>query len=171
MFDFPKEVLQIVDEETAANASDIEAATQAAEERMKALPGYKALINSLVRKAIRGLVYAARHKTNVQLKRDVGYYDRVPTVAAANQAVGQVYSSVYDYRIGGTILGELTGSQLEPLARKEEEQAAGHRFNCELMRWLRSQGVTHDKKVKDVVPEVRLRANFNRILKEVKEAA
>lgn len=170
---FPEQVLDIVREETEANGSDIAQAAKNAVVRVSTLPDYKAIVENLIYQAIRDLVYDTRHALNVRMKRESGYYDSrtMKVNSGSAEGVQEACRSVYSYYVGGTMLGDITGEQLEGLASHEDEIAKGHEFNARLLRWLSDQGVTGVKKVREVVPEKKLQLNFRRIWSQVQKGA
>lgn len=166
--DLPRHVLQAATDAAAAHPTDPDAATDQALKAVRRMPDFNEFVESLVRRAIQDAVYAARHAHNVRVKRQQGVYGPPPAVLpSAADDVARAYESVYSYRIGGTVLGDLTGDQLPVVAAAEIERSKGHQFNAALVEWLRSQGVTGDRRVRDVVAEKKLEQNFRRIHKRV----
>lgn len=173
MMEFPSELVEVIERVAQQYSGDIPAAVEQAEKEIVKLPCYKQTVTMLVRRAIMELIYGARHKTNVAIKRDTGYYEETAKQKVGLDETGvinRVYKSVYDYCIGAKTLGYLTGKELPELASKERNQASGHLFNAALLDWLQSQGVTGDKKVREVVGERKLRATFDRLYKELQKA-
>lgn len=154
----PQSVIKAAQAADAAHPTDVNAATDAALAVIQALPEFGQLVGLLVREAVQGEIYAARHRTNVQIKREQGLYGQPPKVVVGRSAdIDRIYESVYNVRIGGTVLGELTGDAIPALRAGELASAAGHQYNAALLAWLESQGVRGDKRVRDVVSEKRLK--------------
>ncbi len=161
---FPEPVLVAVKVATAANPGDISKATQEAEIAIRKLYTDKQLGEIFITSAIQELVYERRHQDNRDIKRAIGAYDSTRKVKQEeSQAVQRVFESVYEYRIAGTILGDLLGEQLLPIADSEEAIANGHMANGTLLRKLRPM-VRNGCKVRD---EVSVRKLVN-VFKQVK---
>ena len=161
---------KIVQEETEANPSDIPTAADRAYNRIRKHPQYKGLVEELIRNAVRELVYDYRHIINTRIKRDSGYYvqkNGATAAAAVGGAVLAVHRSCYDEFIGGTQLGELTADRAREIIAAEESIAAGHHFNAELLKWALKNGLQGDAKLRDVIPEKKLRTHFDRLKKEI----
>lgn len=170
----PSEVKQIIREQVEKFPSDTERAVREAEKLIHkmASPKFSEFVDVLVRHCIMELAYDERHKINTKIKSLGGYYDTKPKVNLGSvPSVGAAYESVYNYCIGGSILGELTGAELEDLESAERGKAKGHIFNAELLKWLRSSGVRGDKKVKEVISENKLKIAFARILRNTQGGA
>jgi hypothetical protein len=137
--------------------NDVPAAAEQALNEIKAMPGYAAMAEALVRQAVRDLVYAARHEMNRSIKHASGDYARRSTrkVQAYSPAVAEAHRSVYDLCIGGTTLGNLVGREVVGLLSKTRSMIAGHRLNEELLGWL-STRVPPDKTVRESVKETEL---------------
>ena len=166
----PDDVIEAVREADAQHPDDIKEAVRQAIFAVRDLPGYLDFSRSLVDKAIQELIYDARHKADVAMKREAGYYGKPGKTYGLGASVAKVYSSVYAYRIAGTTLGLLRGEQLPSIAASEDRIAEGHRFNAELCRWLRTV-TPDDKTVQESVSEKKLRQTFNRLYKKFEEAA
>jgi hypothetical protein len=165
----PESVRKIADDAARDHLLDIEAAVAQVERNVRELPNFDQIVTNLLKVAIHDLVYDARHKFNVQMKRDTGRYGGPPTVRVGeSDGVGRAFASVYDYCIAGTVLGDIIGSRIDELAEHEDNLANGHKFNAAVLRWLKSKGVKGDKRVREVVSEGQLRNAFDRIQKEVK---
>lgn len=163
----PQSVIDIARECAAAHGADIAEATRLAEQRIRALPDFEQIVNTLITAAVRDMVYDARHATNARFKREAGYYGRRGRVdTAASEVVNRAAKSVYAYCIAGTMLGELQGKDLPDLAEKEELTAKGYTFNAVLLREL-AQKVKGEQKVRDVIPENRLKARFDHLYRQV----
>ena len=164
----PESVKAVVQQACEQHPEDISAAVDTAEQLVHALPEYKSIVRGLIRNCIQELVYDARHVANVATKRNGGYYGGPGKVMVGkSESVQQVYQSVYAYYIAGTTLGELLGKDIPSVREHERSIANGHLFNVRLLEWLESQGVRGDKKVREVVPEKKLRIHFDRLYKEV----
>lgn len=166
MAKIPEPVIRTVERIASQHPNDILTAVEESVAEVKRLPDYKKYVNDLVRDAIQDQVYACRHASNVSMKKQNGEYGGQHKVNGASVAVERIYESHYNYRIAGKTLGEIIGNEIESLIETEQAIASGHKFNAALLCWVRSQGVSGDKKVKDVVSERKLAANFDRIRKE-----
>ncbi len=161
----PESVLELVQRNVEKFPDDIPAAVSATEKGIRKLPEYKTLEELFLYNYAQNLVYTARHRICTQMKRNVNHYGK-PAKVGLTEEVEKVYRSIYLYFIGGTILGEIKGNDIPNLAANERAIAAGHTFHAELLEWLGDQGVVGDKRVKDVVPERKLKLNFDRIYRE-----
>lgn len=165
----PQSVIKAAQAADAAHPTDVNAATDAALAAIRALPEYGDLVNLLVYNAVQQEIYTARHRTTTQIKREQGLYGQPAKVVVGRSAdVDRIYESVYNIRIGGTILGELTGDAIPGLRAGELASASGHQLNAAILSWLESQGVRGDKKVRDVVSEKRLKAAYQRLSQELR---
>jgi hypothetical protein len=169
--DYPAEVLTIVKMAVQKHSDPAEAVAQA-ERQIRALPTFASLFDTLVRSAVTELVYDHRHLANVAMRRQAGQYGKPgKVVVGASESVNKVYESYYRYRIGATMLGNLTGAELLVVAQTERALAGGHLFNARLCEEL-GVLVPEEKAVQDVVSEKRLRALFEKLAgKEGVEAA
>ncbi len=159
----PESVRLLAEAAAQNNTQDIQAAVDEAVASVRELPDYDDLVADLVRNCLQELVYDARHKTNVQIKRESGYYGQAGKPRQTG-AVEEAYQSVYEYRISGTLLGELRGEDLLPLVASETAIGNGHLFNASLLAWLaRDVKVPADKRVRQCVTEKKLRAEFDRL--------
>lgn len=168
-YKFPETVLDLVAKAVADHPADIEAATQAALRAIRRLPDYAELIDRLVYKSVRELVYDNRHVENVRAKRLTDFYAERGRrkVGPASPEMEEAYKSLYDYYIAGQTLGSLLGVQLAGIAASERRVAAGHEFNAALCEELDAL-VPDDRYVRDAVPEKRLRVIFQRLQRNVK---
>jgi hypothetical protein len=171
--DFAESLAQIVADVGEKHSSDIDAAVDECERRVKRLNDFKDFIGDLVRQALREQIHTWRHRANVAQRKSSGFYGGVAkVVAAASEAVADAASekSLYDYFVAGTVLGELTGEQLPGIASGEREKADGHAFNADLCEALAAI-VPEGKTVREAVKEGKLRTIFMGILKGTKQAA
>jgi len=152
--------------------SCVDRAVELALRRITELPDYESYVAGLVHNAVRELVHARRGQRNTAMRREQGEYGRPAKVnPLLSAAVSGAYESVYLYRLGGAVLGDLTGEALEQVARSEEEGARTKLFNARLARWCLAQGVAEGRRVRDVIPEKKLAAAFRRLLPEGQAAA
>ena len=171
--DFAESLAQIIADVGEKHSSDIDAAVDECEKRVKRLGDYADFIGELVRQALREQIYDWRHKANVAQRRASGFYGGAAKVlSAASEAVADAATekSLYDYFVAGTVLGELTGEMLPAIAASEREKASGHAFNAELCETLAAV-VPEGKTVRQAVKERKLRTIFMGILKRVNMAA
>jgi hypothetical protein len=164
--EYPDNVLRIAERAAKQHPDDITKAVDCAERDVRALPEFREIVAVLVRGAVQGLVYEARHQTNRSIRREAGEYGGPAKVSGASDAVNTVYKSVYDYCIGRTTLGRVLGKELPGIAESERAIAEGHVFNAELCEAL-SRMVPEERAVKDAVPEKKLRGLFRRLQRKV----
>lgn len=171
MVEFPQEVIDIVKQAALQHKDDIDEAHQCAERGVRGLKNFAELQELLVSDSIRELVYQSRHTENVRLRREAGQYGSPSRVDVANsEAVHQVNSSVYDYFIAGISLGMILGKELAGIAEREGKIAEGHQFNQRLCEAL-ARMVPEESRVRDAVPEKKLRNLFKRLRQEYGRAA
>lgn len=164
--DFPEAVLALVREAEAKNPNDIDEAVETAAKKIRKLPEFDSLVDAFVTRAVRELIHDARHNETRLIKKEAGSYDAIPKVSSVGDAVNRAAMSVYLYRIAGRTLGDLLGSELEAIAKNENEIAEGHLFNARLMDRLRKM-VPEDKRVREAVKESRLNALFKECEKKL----
>lgn len=153
----PESVLRIVRKAAEDHPGDIERAVSQAVQEVRKLKDYQNFVDNLVRHCIKEQVHEARHKANVRIKHNAKHYQRTyRTSPSSGAAVEGVYRSVYEFRIAGTTLGELRGSDLRGIAENERALAGGHQFRARLCEWLIERKVPDDKKVREVVSEKEL---------------
>lgn len=168
---YPKKVIDVANKMAEKYPSDISKATEEAEKKIRKLPEFNELVDILIRNAVQDLVYDARHRSNVQVRRENGKYGTgAKVVSGRSTSVNRAAKSVYNFHIAGTVLGAIRGDQLISIAVSEEETAEGYLFNARLCRRL-SGIVPKDKTVKDAVTERRLRSIFNEVKREVNRGA
>ena len=157
---FPEEVRSVIRDADAGNPSDLEQAVDEAERKIRSLMSFDSLVSDLVRSAIQGLIYDMRHAANGKIRYESGNYKQdTKTVVGTSDAVMRAESSVYQYRIAGTSLGQLLGKDLIDLATGEENRAEGYIFNARLLRRL-SDVVPQNKMVKNAITQKKLKAIF-----------
>jgi hypothetical protein len=164
----PESVTAIVEKVVARHPNDIGAATNEALTKVKASPNFKEFYMSLVTHCLTELIYDARHKANVQLKRQTGRYNNKSKVDYTLSSSS--YRYCYDYYVNGQTLGNILGKDLLSIANSEKEIAGGHLFNHELCTWLSTQ-VPDDKMVREVVSEKKLQQAFTRFRNKVEVVA
>lgn len=132
----------------------------AAYEEIRQLPGFAAWAADLSQRVVRDEIHAERHACNRAGKRAVSNEPRgnVP----GNQAAVENLLTLQTYRIGGTVLGLLTGAQLRNLMDDERRRAEGHMKNVYVMEEL-SPLVGDDEVVGNKVKE----RFFQKILQKV----
>lgn len=169
--ELPKSVYEAVASAEAKNPGDPPAAIEAAKKLIRSLPEFPDLAAEFFHRTVQELVYAQRHRIAGDIKRAAGGYGQPSKVAADSPAIRGVYESVYQYRMGGTVLGDIMGENLADIAEGEEEKARGHQFNARLARYCIDQGVKDGQSVREVIPEKKLRMAFDRIQKETQGKA
>lgn len=164
---FPRHVLDLVDEAVMRHPSDIDKAIEEAMAEAQKLDDYEKLLVSHFRHSIQTLVYAARGRFNQSLKQDAGlYHTRTKINPMDSEGVRKVYKSIFDMHIAGTILGDILGEDIPGLKAHEKAKAAGHTKNFDLLEWIESQKVPAKKRVRDAIPERKLAASHKRIFGE-----
>ncbi len=157
---FPKEILNIVEQADRDNPSSIKEAVSQAKRNIREWSEYENFVDTFITHAIQELVYDSRHHANWEMKKKQGDHSPGPrTNYGTSESVREANQSLYLYRIGGSVLGMLTGSELLPVAESEEAVAEGHLFNAKLCRKLRPL-VPDNAKVQDKVSERKLKAIF-----------
>ncbi len=162
---YPTEVLEIVSECVEKFPDDIQAAAEEAERSIRLLPGFKVLVNQLVERAVKEMVYAERCKINHARKTASGaYHTKVKPGHryAENEEAVKVDTSVYNYYIGGVTLGSLLGRELDEVACSEAEIAKGHLFNVDLCKEVRKY-VSDDVQVRQALKADKLQEIFNKV--------
>lgn len=136
----PNAMNRIVAETAAKYPLDIEKAVIEAERRIRQDVTSDEL-KKLVRHSIQERIYDWRHDQNERFK-------------AASAGNGKsTTAEVYNYFIGGMVIGNVTGKMLSELAASEQEKANGHALNAAVCR-----------KFADIVPD-------NKMLKRCVSAA
>lgn len=161
--DIPETILEAVREATARHMGSVETAIAVAIEAVRCLDDFDDAVTVLVNHAVQGLVYDARSSLTAAVSRQAAYTGAPKVNVARSAAVNRVAMSVYNHAIGGTRLGDLRGEELDAIAATEREIAKGHNFNAELLGWCRAQGVADGQRVRDVIPEAKLRSAYNRL--------
>ena len=153
----------------AANAhpdSAIDAVHEASRAVM-AMPDFNDFVEAFTHMAVRCVVSDVRHRANVAIKKAAGYYGGEAKVKVAESVeVNKICGSVYAYRIGGTVLGDLYGRDLTRIELAEEGRENGHKFNKLLVRWCNAR-VPDNERVRDHIPETELAAAFQEIMEGV----
>lgn len=164
--ELPPEIREAVRKAEEKHPGDVGKAKSAAIKAVRALPLCEEWVQLLVDSAIESALYEARHARAVAMRRQEAFYGRPGKVnAASSAAVERVYESVYQYRIGGTVLGDLTGERLPEIIAREGEAAATHTFHARLLTWVQEQGIGDEQAVRDVIPEKKLADAFERLKK------
>lgn len=128
----PDAMNRIVAEAAAKYPSDINKAVVEAERRIRRDVASDEL-KKLVRHSIQERIYDWRHDQNERFK-------------AAGEGNGKATEAeVYNYFIGGMVIGNVTGKMLSELAASEQEKANGHALNAAVCR-----------KFAGVVPETKM---------------
>jgi hypothetical protein len=160
---FPESVLSIVREAVKRFPKDPPKSIDWAVGRVKKLPDYEDLVASLVKQAMADLIYDQRHTTTVQIRRSAREYGGPAKVVSGDSpGVASVAESVYFYKIGGTILGEILGKDLRAIGQSERAISNGHFLNARLVEKLATL-VPPEKRVRDAVGEDRI----NKILRNL----
>lgn len=161
--DIPAPILDAVREATARHMGSVSDAIAEAVANVRLLDDFEGYVTVLVDQAIQELVYEARGRLTVAVARSATYVGPAKVNPLASAAVNRVAASVYNHAIGGSRLGDLSGEELDAIAETETAIASGHQFNAALCRWCRTQGVKDGQRVRDVIPEGKLKAAYNRL--------
>lgn len=156
----PKEVLDVTQSAAETHPENVKMAKGLALKNVKRLAGYQGFVDFLVRRAVEDLVDDARHATNCRVRGKAGdYVGKGKTVSGSSGAVQRACASVYEFRIAGTILGQILGKDLEAIAHDENSIASGHLFRARLAEKLIPL-VSKSKTVQQCVKEKKLQAIF-----------
>lgn len=166
MSGIPQEVRSCI-EDIVLNVGKLlnaEKQVEMAEDKVRKLPDFKQHVEALVSAAIRQTVYDVRHEDNRRIKYDAGVYNRPAKVnPGTSTVVNRTYRSVFDYHIMGVVLGNILGGELDRIIQTHGEIAEGHLKLVRIAEWLKTQRIPANKRVRDVVSEKKLRAQFVRI--------
>lgn len=165
--EFPKPILKIVERAAAKYGDDVEQAVAYAGKNVRRLKAFTSFVDGLVDHALREMIYDARHRTNLRIRRDNGSDEervRPKVVSGQSPAVERVYDSVYNYLIAGRSLGSVYGETLEDIAASERAKGRGCFFNAGLAEELRLL-VPAGKTVREVVSEDQIQKLFQRLQK------
>lgn len=150
---YPRELLEAVAEAERNHADNISDAVDEAFRVVSGLPCYEDVTQTLLRDAVRQLVYEARHSATIRIKKDAGCYGGPAVVnSGASVAVNRVQESVYRMRIAGHVLGDLLGADLADVADAEKARADGHMLNYYFVSALRPK-VRADQRVREALSE------------------
>lgn len=166
-----EEIDRIVEIVTLQYPNDIDGAVAEALARCRELPDYQTQIENLFCYTLRQLIHDARHRSNTEMKRQTGYYGKPSKVNVGGTSVAKVARSSYLYYIAGKTLGDIKGKEIDQISNAEQQRADGHIFNVKLLQWCKTQGVPEEKCIKNIIPEKKLRANFDRIYAETHNVA
>jgi hypothetical protein len=138
-------------------------AHEEAKARFWKMKGHEEWVADLVDLALLDLIYERSHHENVARRRAARYYGKGPRVKPGRKVTEKVYRSVYEHRVAGMILGNISGEELPGLIDLERSQVRGHGALLRLYIWLVEVGrVKPGKLVREVVPERKLRAAYAR---------
>jgi hypothetical protein len=164
-------VIDIIAAAEKRHPEDIEAAVDDAEKRIRKLPDFDDFVNILIREAIRSRVNDCRHGVSRAIRKEMGEYGKpATTVVGESPAVLKVMENLYKYRIAGTVLGSVYGRDLADISENERVTGQGHLFNAYLTARLQPL-VPANKRVRDVVPEKKLKVIFASCQKEIDKSA
>lgn len=162
---YPEFVLEIAKACSEKHETDIDAAVVEAEQLMRTNVDFEDVVGKLISDAIRDLIHDFRHQVDKAIRKEVGFYGQPGKVRVGDStSVNKAYESLFQYRIGGTVLGMLSGADLDRLELQETAIARGHTFNASLCREVRRR-VTDTAVVKDVLSEAQLKAIFVKVAK------
>lgn len=131
--DYPSSLIGIVRRAATEHRDDIDQAVDCAEEAWLNVPEHAEWVKAMVRAELRHLIHDVRHRENVAIRHELGYYGGPAKVANATGAVERVARNcLIDYSIGGIALGKITGKLLKSLAKSEQEKSDGYAYNARL---------------------------------------
>ena len=164
----PEELLAVA-RESAEKYGDVKDAISAALRRIKNLPNISALMDKVLYQCVQDLVYEARCVINRRKKvnlnpNNVNTSGRSLVPVGDSEYVMKVCDSMYSYHIGGRLLGDLYGKDIDGLILQEGKIAAGHMVNRDLLKWIKSRGVGKDERVRDKISDKALTNAFRRLL-------
>lgn len=143
--DLADAVMDIVKEEAERFPADAPEAAAQAFARVRQLPDWDAMTDSVWLRILRHFVYQVRQRTNRQIRAKAGYYRAESRVESHTDLVNTIHKTVYEYNLTGSTLGELLLADLEAEAERQEKLIRAHRFNAQLLRAL-----AQDRRVTDV---------------------
>jgi hypothetical protein len=160
----PESILEAARQADAAHPTSIPDAVEACLATVEQSPDFEEWCRGLVRGTCQELVYDARHRANLAMRKarraesySPGDGIQAPTGPGRTRrrvnaftASAEIYRKYYEKRIWGTTLGKLRGDQLEAAALAEEARANGHAVNATICRRLRRL-VPDDHTVEEVV--------------------
>lgn len=161
--EWPESVLGIAKKAAEKYPDDPQAAADDAVASWQAAGVYEDVVHKLARSMALEMVYDARHKANMRMRRENGQHAAEPKLIVGNSPdVLALYDSLYAYHVAGRTLGMLKGADLAGIADKERRKAAGCTFNAELCARL-TELVPEDKLVREAVSEKKLQQLFERV--------
>lgn len=165
--DYPKSILNAVKQAVENNPTSVVDSVEEADRLIEQSPDLEKFLSMVRRQTIETLVYQQRHYFNVKVRKNSkNSYTQPKVNILSSKAIESAYEEVFAYRVGGTILGEITGEQLAPLANMEAQRATGHKFNATLLSWLADR-VPATKKVRESISGKELKAVFSKLQEQV----
>ena len=174
----PSDVYRVIKGAVAAHLSDIDRSVEVAHEEITNLPGYKLLAQNLMLDLVRRLVHEERHNLANAQRHESGFYAKNTAKVVASQSA--IYRQVakqgnrerfLNYPMGGKVLGDLTGKDLDRVAKAEGQAMKGHEFNMRLAQYFREDGIGDNEKVRNRYKESSVEEIFAAIAVEVKRNA
>lgn len=165
MAELSKEFWDVVNEHTLAHIDDVPAAIRAAENAIRHIPNFAALVSDLITEAVQNAVYACRTKNNLRIKNRI--CSQNPVNVLRSRAVQEVHDSVYSLVIAGRTLGSIPGEEIQDIAIAERQRAAGHTANALLLEWLTTQ-VPNGRTVQECVSETKLTKQVRKFQNQVR---
>ena len=160
---FPKYVRQIVDDAMEKHEFDVDKSTEEAVKLIYELPKDLFDARVYIYNAVKDLVYDARHRRNVETKKQLGKFGKPPQVNVAGSPAVQAESiSLFLLCIAGKELGNIFGNELAGIAASEAAIGDGHHLNSRLCAAL-AKVVPDDKQVVDSVGVQELVEIFERV--------
>lgn len=139
--------------------------------------GFKALVDELVRMAIRYRVHALRKAERRVIEKAVVERHagpppvRVGESAAVAEASGGagLNRSIFNMPFCATRLGKLKGRELLPLAEDAEAKGRGYMNEAKFLRWLHKQGVGPEEEVEQALKaiEAEVDRQYNKTISRV----
>ncbi len=158
----PKEVQQIAIECDNKYPESLDKAVDTCFAKVKKLPQFEDWLHDFARDAIRHEISDRRHHRNVAMRKKNGAYGGSAKVSAGSKSNTEVIlSSVFDYAMAGTRLGDLNFSDLPAISDDQRSRSNGYIFNarlCESLYQLRPK--KGDAQVKSL-KESKVQSIFN----------
>lgn len=156
--EYPKDVTAICKLMAKKYGNDIDKAVASAEKAIRELPDFDDFVHLLITLAIRELISDARHHENLRTRKVTGAdVERCTpkTTVGTSRSVIKASQSIYEYNIGGKLLGWMTGEEVNAAMQTQLSISNGHRVNYVMLSLIDGK-VPAGKKVKDVFSQKQL---------------
>lgn len=156
--EYPERVTAICKDMAQKHGSDIDKAVASAEAAIRKLPDFDDFVHMLITLAIRELICDARHHENLRTRKAMGSdVERClpKTTVGTSKGVIRASQSIYNYNIGGTMLGMMTAADVESAMNTQHAISNGHRVNYLMLKAIYGK-VPEGKIVKQVFTQKQL---------------